>query len=200
MIKRSVTPGLPGPQVERVYRAEFSVKTSRRIIEGRAVPYGIAERVSDDGGVTIYREEWAFGAFSGATVPATAGRVKLNYTHDDTNLRNWIGRTKYFEEREDGLYGEWKVDETELGDLILYKVDDEQLRGLSVAARPLETRDRGGVHVRTRALLDHVALVEQGAFADALVLAVRNAPPVPTGPSPADRLAALRALKDSVLR
>lgn len=197
-IKRS-TPGVPGPQVERVYRAEFNVKSSRRIIEGRAVPYGVAERVSDDGGQTSYLEEWTLGAFDSLTVPATAGRVKLNYTHDDTNLRNWVGRTKFYEERDDGLYGEWKVDETELGDVILYKVDDGQLRGLSIAARPLTTVKRGDVHVRTRALLDHVALVQEGAFADALVLAVRERPPVPTGPSWRERLAALQAQKDSLL-
>lgn len=186
-------------QVERVYRAEFNVRSSRRIIEGRAVPYGVAELVSDDG-MTQYREEWALGAFAAYGQPANAGRVKLNYTHDDTLLRNWIGRTKHFEEKRDGLYGEWKVDETELGDLILFKVDDAQLRGLSIASRPLESIERDGVTLRVRALLDHVALVEQPAFTDAQVLALRERRQAPTGPSPAERLAAMKAAKDALLR
>lgn len=160
-------------RVERVFRAQFDVKGSKRTIEGRAVPYGIAEEVSDNG-IDWYPEEWAYGAFSGATVPAVRGRVKLNYTHDDTLLRNWIGKTLHLEEKSDGLYGEWKVDDTEVGDLALYKAADGQLPGLSVAARFVDSVNREGVTIRVRAMLDHVALCEQAAFSSAQVLAVRS--------------------------
>lgn len=180
-------------QIERVYRAEFNVRSSRRIIEGRAVPYGVPEWVSDDG-ITRYQEEWAFGSLARYEEPAMAGRVKLNYTHDDSLLRNWIGRTKHFEQKPDGMYGEWKVDETELGDLILFKVDDLQLRGLSIAAKPLKTVERDGITVRALAYLAHVALVEEPAFSGAQVLAMRERREVPAGPTPAERIAALRAL------
>ena len=199
IIKRSASGA--GPRVERLFRTEFDVKLSRRIIEGRAVPYGVAEVVSDDG-VEWYREEWALGAFTRhATEPALTGRVKLNYTHDDTRLMNWLGRTLHLEERPDGLYGEWKVDATDVGDLALFKVGDGQLRGLSVAARFVESRKIGDVTVRTRAMLDHVALCEQGAFSTAEVLAVRQRPPAAPQPNQwADALAKLRAARTDVLK
>src|SRR5580765_4907028 len=105
--------------VTRVYRAEFDVRASRRIIEGRAVPYNVAVLVSDDGR-TSYREEWMRGVFRRATEPANTGRVKLVYTHrSDTSLIDWVGRAARLEEREDGLYGEWRVDASPVGDAVL---------------------------------------------------------------------------------
>lgn len=186
---------MKGTTVARVWRAEFGV-SSDRVIEGRAVPYGTAERVSDDG-VTAYLEEWQRGVFSSACSPAQLGRMqrymsdaefvayrdtverraarvsKLNWTHDQNDPLNWIGKPVRLEERDDGLYGVWKVDETERGDFVLYKVGDGQVTGLSIGARVLETTTRGAVKVRTLAVLDHVAVVEEPAFDEARILASR---------------------------
>lgn len=161
-------------EVQRAFRSDLETKPSQRIVVGRAIPYAKPEEVSDDG-LTTYLEEWAHGVFRTALQPANAGRVKLNYTHnDDTDLRYWVGRTMLLEERPDGLYGEWKVDDSPVGDAVLAKVRDGQLPGLSVSAVVLANRMRGEVKVRTQAQLRHVALVEQAAFSDALVTAVRE--------------------------
>lgn len=187
--------------VERAFRSDLETRTSQRIVVGRAIPYGQAEVVSDDG-LTTYEEEWAHGVFRQALLPANTGRVKLNYTHnDDTDLRYWIGRTLMLDERPDGLYGEWKVDDSPIGDAVLAKVRDGQLPGLSVSAVIVENVMRGGVKVRTKAALRHVALVEQAAFSNALVTAVRErqmplgqdvqmpaAPVVASGPRPIDEI------------
>lgn len=175
--------------VHRTFRADLDLRASKRIVVGRAIPYGNAEMVSDDG-LSTYLEEWQSGVFRSAVLPANAGRVKLNYTHnDDTMLEYWIGRTLLLEEKPDGLYGEWKVDDSPFGDAVLYKVRDGQLPGLSVSARIHANMMRGDVKVRTDAQLRHVALVEVPAFTGALVTAMRGGqagrddqPPVPVEP------------------
>lgn len=179
--------------VQRVFRAEFDVHRSQRIIEGRAVPYGVAERVSDDG-VTSYLEEWQMGAFARALLPANMGRVRFQYTHEnEDDLGRWIGRTTRLRELKDGLYGEWKVDESAWGDAVLFKVADGQLPGLSISATPIANTARGEIVLRTKAHLRHVAAVPQGAFSDALVTAVRAAQPMhPRADAWRERLAQLK--------
>lgn len=186
--------------IQRTYRADLDVRTGdQRVIVGRAVPYGVAEYVSDDG-VSAYREEWQRGVFAAIAKPANLGRMRkfmndaqraaweseverrarelpptLNYTHDESDPLNWIGETLGLEERADGLYGEWRVDEGERGDWALQKVRTGQLVGLSIGAVVLDTQHRGEVRVRTKARLLHVALVREAAFNQAMVLSTRAA-------------------------
>lgn len=162
--------------IQRTYRAEFDVHRSQRIIEGLAVPYGKRERVSDDGKVW-YFEDWVKGAFERNTLPANVGRVKLNFTHDESSPFNWIGKTLALRESAEGLLGEWRVDDTPFGDAVLFKAKDGQLPGLSVYASVLDKIPRADGRSVTRGHLRHVALVEQPAFADALVTSVRSAQP-----------------------
>lgn len=182
--------------VYRSYMAEFEANEHKRIIEGRAVPYGVSELVADaDSPGAPYNEMWVHRAFEQqVNTPRTIGRVKFTYNHED-GLDSWIGKTLDLTERADGLYGRWRVDETKAGDTVLYKVLDEQLTGLSIGAIPLENVTLGSMVKRVRARLDHVSLVSEPAFEDAKVLAVRSKPPVHRQ-SAAERLAKLREQRE----
>lgn len=179
--------------IQRTFRAEFDVHRSQRIIEGLAVPYGKRERVSDDGR-RWYFEDWVKGAFERNTLPANVGRVRLNFTHDESNQWNWVGKTLTLREANEGLIGQWRVDDTPFGDAALYKAADGQTPGLSVYASVLDKIQRPDGRSVTRGHLRHVALVEQPAFADALVTSVRSAQPVehPRADAWRERLTQLR--------
>lgn len=184
--------------IQRTYRAELEAPKGRVII-GRAVPYGTVEVVSDDGR-TSYKESFRMGAFASACQPANLGRMRqymraeqvaaweadvarrraevpptLNYTHDESDPLNWIGRTLSLTEQSDGLHGAWEVDETERGDWALQKVRTGQLLGLSIGATIQRSTLENDVRVRVAMRLNHVALVREAAYAEAMVLATRAA-------------------------
>jgi phage head maturation protease len=88
--------------------------------------------------------------------------------------------TVELEERADAAWGAWRVSKTALGDEVLELARDGVPLGLSIgfAEVPGGSRwspDRRRV-VRTRAELDHIAIVRKGAFAGAAVAAVRGEP------------------------
>lgn len=172
--------------IQRTSRADLTTNRRDRIIEGLAIPYARPTEVSDDG-LTSYLEEWQLGVFADMLQPANRGRVRLNFTHDESTPFTWVGRTLQLAESSEGLVGQWRVDESPFGDVALAKADDGQLPGLSVSAAVRASVMRGDVKVRTSALLRHVALVEQPAFAEALVTAVREQRPTepPTVEAPA---------------
>lgn len=166
-------PTAPIEIVQREIATDFDVRSARREIEGVAVPYGVAESVSDDG-EHWYEEGWRLGVFARMCMPANTGRVRLNFTHDESDKFTWVGRTKSLRESAEGLIGLWHVDETPFGDTALYKAATGQMPGLSVSAGVLRNVREGGVVWRALANLRHVALVEQGAFRGALVTSVRQ--------------------------
>jgi len=159
--------------VVRFSRTAFDVKTAQRIVEGLAIPYGVAEEVTDDWGLSSYLEEWDQGVFARYTVPANMGRVQLNFMHDDSPS-SWVGRTVSLVESSEGLVGRWRVDASPMGDTVLFKLGDGQLPGLSISAIPERSSTIGGVVHREIARLRHVALVDEPAFSGALVSAVRK--------------------------
>jgi phage head maturation protease len=84
------------------------------------------------------------------------------------------------EERADAAWGAWRVSKTALGDEVLELARDGVPLGLSVGfmEAPGGSRwspDRRRV-TRTRALLDHVAVVRRGAYHGAQVAGVRSEP------------------------
>lgn len=160
-------------RVTRKFQTDFDVRTSKRIVEGVAVPLDSPELVSDGG--APYMEEWAPGAFSRQmNDPAAIGRIRFNFSHADDGLMTWIGRTTRLEERDGALWGQWKVDDSPFGDAVLFKLGDGQLPGLSIAARVLDDERRGTVTRRLVGFLEHVASVEFPAFSSALVSSVRE--------------------------
>lgn len=159
------------------------VEATGRTLVVRCVPYGVVQLVRDrrpDGGLTEpYREGWEPGAFR--HVAKAAHRVPLVVGDHQKRSDPFadVGRAVRFEERRDGLVGEFVLDESPFGAHALAKVTSGQWRNVSIGAEPLRHRDVGNIHRdgtrwRTLAHLDHVLLTERPAFADAEVLAVRT--------------------------
>jgi caudovirus prohead protease len=163
--------------VTRYHQADFDVNRSKRLIEGVAVPYGVAEEVSDDFGWSTYLEEWDRGVFAKyASDPAMTGRVQFNFMHD-ASPASWVGKATRLVETDEGLVGQWRVDPSPMGDVVLFKVADGQLPGLSIQATPIRSATVGGVTHRELAKLWHVAAVDEPAFTDAVVTALRSRRP-----------------------
>jgi HK97 family phage prohead protease len=122
----------------------------------------------------LVTETFERGALAG-TVPA---RVPLTATHPRDAGTLPIGVTLAIEERADAAWGEWRVSDTLIGNEVLALARDGVPLGLSigfaeVAGGSRWSADRQRV-VRTRAELDHVAVVRQPAYLGAGVVGVRS--------------------------
>jgi uncharacterized protein len=120
----------------------------------------------------------------GFTDPA---RIPLTATHPRDNQTLPIGVTVELEERADAAWGAWRVSKTALGDEVLELARDGVPLGLSVCFLEVPggsrwSPDRRRV-TRTRAALDHVAVVRVPAYEGAGVVGVRGA--ASTRPTPA---------------
>jgi len=151
-----------------------------RTLEGPLLPWGVEARVLDRGRMVVEVFE------RGALVDADPARVPLTATHPRDNQQLPIGVTVELEERTDAAYGAWRVSKTSLGDEVLELARDGVPLGLSVGFLEVPggsrwSPDRRRV-TRTRAALDHVAVVRVPAYAGAGVVGVRGgllAPPTP---------------------
>lgn len=156
----------------RSFDAEMTVADGRTIV-GRAVPYGVAATVADHPGGPAYREMFDHGAFRRAT--RAPHHVVMRHEHGGT-LLDMVGRAMTLEERDDGLYGEWRALDGAVGDQALALIDAGILRGLSVSFRPLGPgrRETDGTVVRTSCHLDEVSLTRTPAYTGAEVMSVRT--------------------------
>jgi len=151
----------------RQYDATFEVRAEGdgRTITGIAVPYDVEQRINPSL-VEVFRK----GVFRDVT--RAANRVKLLFQHKTDTP---IGRATMLEERDGGLYGEFRISKTEAGDEALELIRDGVLSNLSVGFQPLKDEKRGGVVNRIRAHLAEVSLVTFGAYGDAAnIVAVRQ--------------------------
>jgi HK97 family phage prohead protease len=150
-----------------------------RTLVGALLPWGIPAQVVDRG--RLVTETFTRGALAG-TDP---GKVPLTATHPRDAGTLPIGRTLTIEDRADAAWGAWHISRTALGDEVLELARDGVPLGLSIgfAEVPGGSRwsaDRQRV-TRTRAALDHVAVVRVPAYAGAGVVGVRagHTPPPP---------------------
>ena len=114
----------------------------------------------------------------GALAGTDPGRVPLTATHPRDAGTLPIGVTMELEERADAAWGAWRVSDTMLGNEVLALARDGVPLGLSIgfAEVPGGSRwsaDRQRV-TRTRAALDHVAVVRVPAYQGAGVVGVRR--------------------------
>jgi HK97 family phage prohead protease len=165
-----------------VLRREVSVGLVKegdgRTLVSRLVPYNEVATVSDDGGMTHYKEAFAPQAFNAQMNSPHRAKVFLNYRHGQS-LQDQIGHARELRDLEDGLHGDLRVLEHPDGDKALAFVHDEALDKLSIEFRPERSEMIDGVLWRTKATLLGVALCPEGAYSGAGVLAVRSAPVVP---------------------
>jgi len=147
-----------------------------RTIDVRIVPYGQTCMAADGlGGLprgVPYEEEWAPGAFSGQE--RAAHRVLMNVEHEP-GIRGVVGHGIALREAADGFYGSFKAHETPEGDKALMLTKEGVFGGVSLEAYPKKSlRTAAGVVRRIKGHLDAIALCREPAFADAVVLAVRQ--------------------------
>jgi phage head maturation protease len=162
-----------------------------RTLEGPLLPWGVEARVLDRGRLVVEVFE------RGALADVDPARVPLTATHPRDAGTLPIGVTVELEERADAAHGAWRVSKTALGEEVLSLAADGVPLGLSVgfievAGGSRWSPDRRRV-TRTRAALDHVAVVRVGgggAYAGAGVAGVRAA----HGPAMGHPLAALARL------
>jgi HK97 family phage prohead protease len=144
-----------------------------RTLVGPVVPWNVEAKVLDQGRLVTEVFE------RGALVDADPARVPLTATHPRDAGTLPIGVTLTIEDRSDAAWGAWRVSDTLLGNEVLALARDGVPLGLSigfaeVAGGSRWSPDRRRV-TRTRALLDHVAVVRVPAYAGAGVSAVRAA-------------------------
>jgi HK97 family phage prohead protease len=145
-----------------------------RTIHGALLPWGTEARVFDFTERRMVIETFERGALA-AAIPA---RVPLTATHPRDAGTLPIGVTIELEERDDAAWGAWRVSKTAVGDEVLELARDGVPLGLSVGFLEVPggsrwSPDRSRV-VRTRAALDHVAVVRVPAYAGAGVVGVRH--------------------------
>jgi HK97 family phage portal protein len=161
------------PEDELITRASadsVSPGDGRRL-DIRLVAFGDVARRTNEG----YPEQLLPGVFAGVD-PA---RVMLESQKHGGAI---VGNGEALVEREDGLYGTFRVAETTAGDelLALTKAgpngERPVLTDASVVFAPQQQRVKDGVVQRIKAELRRVAIVERGAYASGQVLAVRSDP------------------------
>jgi uncharacterized protein len=116
----------------------------------------------------------------GALADNDPGRVPLTALHPRDNQQLPIGVTVELDERADAAWGAWRVSKTAAGDEVLSLAADGVPLGLSIGFREVPggsrwSPDRRRV-VRTRAELDHIAVVRTPAYVGAGVVGVRSEP------------------------
>jgi HK97 family phage prohead protease len=158
----------------RQYTSSLAVRDGGdgRTLVGPVLPWGVEARVVDQG--RLVTETFERGALA-ATDPA---RVPLTATHPRDAGTLPIGRTLTIEDRADAAWGEWLVSDTMIGNEVLALARDGVPLGLSIGFEEVAggsrwSADRQRV-TRTRAQLDHIAVVRVPAYAGAGVAGVRE--------------------------
>jgi HK97 family phage prohead protease len=157
----------------RAFEATLAVRDGGdgRTLEGPLLPWGVEARVLDRGRLVVETFE------RGALADVDPARVPLTARHPRDAQELPIGVTVELQERDDAAWGAWRVSKTAIGDEVLSLAADGVPLGLSVGFVELPggsrwSADRRRV-TRTRAALDHVAVVRQGAYRGAQVVGVR---------------------------
>jgi HK97 family phage prohead protease len=145
-----------------------------RTLVGPLLPWGVEARVLDRGRLVLETFQ------RGALADADPARVPLTARHPRDNQELPIGVTVELEERTDAAWGAWRVSKTAAGDEVLELARDGVPLGLSVGFMEVPggsrwSPDRRRV-VRTRAQLDHIAIVRTPAYTGAGVVGVRSEP------------------------
>jgi uncharacterized protein len=161
--------------LERSFTAALAVRAEGdgRTLVGPLLPWGVEAQVLDRGRLVV--ETFERGALAGND-PA---RVPLMARHPRDPETLPIGRTVELEERADAAWGAWRVSKTALGDEVLELARDGVPLGLSVGFVEVPggsrwSADRKRV-TRTRAQLDHIAVVRVPAYVGAEVAGIRSA-------------------------
>jgi HK97 family phage prohead protease len=176
----------------RAYTAGLQLRDGGdgRTLVGPLMPWGVDAVVLDRGREVI--ESFERGALS----DVDPGSVPLTARHPRDPEQLPIGLTVELEDRADAQWGAWRVSRVPLGDEVLELARDGVRLGLSVGFLEVPggsrwSPDRRRV-ARTRAQLDHVAVVRVPAYQGAGVVGVRAGGGERESPHPLATLARLR--------
>jgi phage head maturation protease len=122
--------------------------------------------------------------------------VPLTATHPRDAGTLPIGVTLSIDDRADAAWGEWRVSDTMLGNEVLALARDGVPLGLSIGFAEVPGGNRWSADrqrvTRTRAALDHIAVVRTPAYSGAGVVGVRGTSSGDAHPTPALLLTLLR--------
>jgi len=167
-------------------------------VDGLAVPYGVPNPVSDDGGATTYLEAFSAGAYSRDC--QKGGRwVNLMVGHFGDEGDRYIGRCIGLRETDAGLFASFRLDRSHpdaekarAGELTGWSVSTRVYRSTSIMTALGER-----VVYREACGLSHVAATAAPQYAGAGVLVARDHS-LTVAPSPTPRRDALRAYLESL--
>jgi HK97 family phage prohead protease len=146
-------------EIRHIELRAYEDEDEERMIEGIAVPYGVETNV----GPYIER-------FSQNSISDDVSEVKLKFGHEGLP----IGKLVEGRNAEDGFYIRAKISETAQGNDVYTLIRDGVLNKFSVGFVPVESERDGNVVVRNLVSLKEVSVVEQPAYSDAEILAVRE--------------------------
>jgi HK97 family phage prohead protease len=169
---RAHTDSADRPTLVRTFEVTLQEDGDGRTVEGVCVPFNRAAQVADAPDYQPYLEAFMPGAFKAAT--RAPNRVYLDFEHH-LGIGSVLGHGVELAERDDGLYGKFRVLEHPDGDKALSMIREKVLTGMSIMFQPLRSQTVDGVVQRVRAHLDRVSLCRVGAYPEAQVLAVRTA-------------------------
>lgn len=157
----------------RVHTEPLELRSaSQRLVCGHLVPFGHDHRIHDQ-----LIERFERGAFNHQL--RSPNRVGFYYLHSNDHSHTPIGHGVMLRDEAEGLYGEFKVAASPLGDHYLQMAREGMLREWSIGFTPDKERRDGDTVVYTRANLFELALVPAGAYGElAAVAAVRKVPPL----------------------
>jgi HK97 family phage prohead protease len=140
-------------------------------LDGVCVPYNVTTLKAG----YPQGERFLPGAF--ADVASSRVKIRLTDVHDQTGRRP-LGVATEFRDTDVGLIGSFRFYNTPEGRGGWENVVEETYGGLSVGFMPVdERRGEDGAREIVKARLFHVSLVDEPAYDDARVLAVRSATP-----------------------
>lgn len=170
-------------RLARAYPTDLEIRGGDgRTLCGICAPFGTRTLIGHSlrNGNEVY-ETIAPGAFARTITERGPSMVKLLAQHDMKS--NPIGRATKLIEQAKGLYGEFRVSNTQAGDETLELVRDGSLDGLSIGFEIVRSRESGDSPILVtveEAKLHEVSVVTWPAYDDARVEAVRSAaPPTP---------------------
>lgn len=150
---------------------DLDTRGDGRTVYGVAIPFDREAKVDD--GLGPYVEVIRRGAFA-KTLREQTRPFKLCVNHD--KLRNLpIGRAEVLREDAGGLYGEFRVSQTQAGDDALTLIRDGVVDAFSCGMIPVKDREtKPGLVERTELKLTEVSVVAFPAYAEALIAGVRH--------------------------
>lgn len=157
----------------RIHSEPLELRSAtQRLVCGRLVPFGHDQRINDS-----LIERFERGAFNHQL--RSPNRVGFHHLHSNNPGATPIGHGVLLRDEAEGLYGEFKVAASTIGDHFLAMAREGMLSQWSIGFVPDRERRDGATTVYTRANLFELALVPEGAYGElAAVAAVRAVPPL----------------------